>query len=139
VKRRVSPLVRPRWAARLANSYIDRVFSPEHQEYAHSLASRENPANDPTRRPPTRIALLTAKKWAPGRTLRIRFLDGTDTMQTKVIRAACPWIDEANLDFAFGDDPQAEIRISFHADAGSGRPSAPTRSSKPGTRSTSRP
>ena len=117
---------------------IDRVFSPEHQEHARALAVRENPANDPSRRPATKIALLTAKKWAPGRNLRIRFLDGTELMQTKVIRAgSARWINEANLDFAFGDDPDAEIRISFHADADPGRPWAPMRSWRSGSRSTS--
>jgi hypothetical protein len=98
---------------------IDRVFDDEHQEFAQTVATRENPANDPRNRPPTRIALVTAKKWNPSRKLRLRFLDGTATMQKSVIRAAQPWIDEANVDFDFGDDPQAEIRISFHADPGS--------------------
>jgi hypothetical protein len=98
---------------------IDRVFDDGHEELALSLAIHENPANDPGGQPRTRLALATAKKWKPGRTLRIRFLDGTDTMHEKVIRAAQPWTREANIDLAFGDEPKAEIRVSFRADRGS--------------------
>jgi len=61
-----------------------------------------------------RAAVLAAKLWTPsGRTLRIRFLDGDPKVQAKVARFAQDWTKYANLKFAFGDDPAAEIRISF--------------------------
>lgn len=98
---------------------IDRVFPAKHQNLAQEIAIKANPDNDPTRRPPAKMALTSGKMWAPGETLRIRFLDGTSAMHTKVIRAAKPWEEHANIFFDFGDHPNAQIRISFSADLGS--------------------
>lgn len=68
---------------------------------------------------PTRMAILAMKKWPDGKHLRCRFLDGSDTQQSKVIEKAKIWEDYADVTFDFGDDPDAEIRISFVADPGS--------------------
>ena len=51
--------------------------------------------------------------WDTGDTLRIRFLDGDPTVQQKVTAVAKEWLQYVNLRFEFGDDPNAEIRISF--------------------------
>jgi len=66
-----------------------------------------------------RMALITQKQWDNGYTLRCRFLDGDDIQQQKVIDNARKWEDYANIQIQFGDDADAEIRISFQADPGS--------------------
>ena len=59
-------------------------------------------------------AELTAKRWANGSTLRVRFLDGDSDQRAMVQRYAPVWSDYANITFAFGDDPAAEVRVSFN-------------------------
>lgn len=61
----------------------------------------------------SRAALARNKMWRAGRTLRVRFLDGEAPVQQKVIRFAQEWTQYANLRFAFGDQADAELRISF--------------------------
>lgn len=61
----------------------------------------------------SRIAALTGKLWKPGRTLRVRFLDGDPAIQQKLQPYAHIWSKHANLTFVFGNDSDAEIRISF--------------------------
>ena len=66
-----------------------------------------------------RMAVIDLKKWDNGRTLRCRFLDGDDFQQGKVKDKAAIWTDYANIQFDFGSDPSAEVRISFQSDPGS--------------------
>jgi hypothetical protein len=68
---------------------------------------------------PLQMALDTRTLWKPGRVLRARFLDGDPVVQTKVEAVAHTWEQYANIKFVFGNDPEAEIRISFIADPGS--------------------
>lgn len=65
------------------------------------------------------IALLNAKKWPLGKTLRCRFMDGPTSVQERVIQKARKWMDHANVRFEFVTSGSAEIRISFIADADS--------------------
>ena len=65
------------------------------------------------------IALLTAKRWQNGATLRCRFLDGPKSVQDRVVTHAKRWMDHANIKFEFVASGAAEIRISFIADPGS--------------------
>jgi hypothetical protein len=51
--------------------------------------------------------------WDTGDKLRIRFLDGDPVVQQKVKAVANEWLQFVNLGFEFGNDPNAEIRISF--------------------------
>lgn len=86
-------------------------------------AVEENPANAPLRdlpagmglspRDPARMALITEYRWKPGRTLRIKFLDGASAVQDKVVRFARQWEEHANLKLDFVTDDDAEIRIAF--------------------------
>src|SRR5262249_20448428 len=76
---------------------------------ASEKAVAENPAN----KSPFEAAVATSKLWKPGRTLRVRFLDGETEVQQKVQLFARQWGEFANITFAFGTDPKAEIRISF--------------------------
>ena len=66
-----------------------------------------------------RMAVVNTKRWAPGTTLRCRFLDGSPTMQRKVQAQAKKWEQWANIRLRFVTSGTAEIRISFYADAGS--------------------
>ena len=60
-----------------------------------------------------RMAVLKAKKWPNGSTLRVRFLGGTPKQQDIVKQFAPQWSKYANLKFDFNNAPDAEIRISF--------------------------
>ncbi len=68
---------------------------------------------------PLRLAALTAKMWAVGRTLRVRFLNGDVAIQNKIVAHAQEWLKYANINFVFGNDPQAEIRIELASDGNS--------------------
>jgi hypothetical protein len=59
------------------------------------------------------LAAITGKLWQPGRVLRVRFLDGDPKVQERIPAFAQQWSAFANITFQFGNDPDAEIRISF--------------------------
>jgi serralysin len=69
----------------------------------------------------TRAALLNEFKWPPGTTVRVRFLEGDPELQKRVQRVAEEWTgpDMANLQWQFGDDPDADIRVAFEQGNGS--------------------
>jgi hypothetical protein len=66
-----------------------------------------------------RMAVVNAKKWHDAQKIRCRFLDGSPTQRKKVQAKAQIWEKYAKIKFVFGNDPNAEIRISFIADPGS--------------------
>lgn len=86
-------------------------------------AVEENPDNAPIRtvepglgidpHGPMEMAILTERKWKPGRTLRVKFLDGNREVQRKVEEVAHQWEDHANVKLDFVEDGDAEVRISF--------------------------
>src|SRR5690606_31673931 len=88
-------------------------------------AIAENPNNAPAINPRTLppgvmpdiphvyLAAITGKLWQPGRVLRVRFLDGDPRVHERIPPFAHQWSAYANITFEFGDDPDAEIRISF--------------------------
>jgi hypothetical protein len=99
---------------------VDRVLPPELRAEAAQNAIAENPDNLPPVRgvgvadvPIEEMAVLIGKKWKNGRTLRVRFLDGDPGVQQKVQPFAHEWSKYANITLEFGNDPNAEIRISF--------------------------
>ena len=101
---------------------IDRALTFPDQLAAAQRATAENPANAPVLPPlslppgvplPASLPLLTGKLWKPGRTLRVRFLDGDPVVQTRLQPFAHVWSKHANVKLVFGDDADAEIRISF--------------------------
>jgi hypothetical protein len=107
---------------------IDRML-PQHVKIkAADLAIAENPKNQP-KLPPflpgvshftAKIAFFTGKRWAKeGRTLRVRFLDGSPTQRQKVREHATSWSKYCNITFDFSESPDAEVRVSFVADPGS--------------------
>lgn len=99
---------------------IDRVVPITQVEARAALA--ENPANTPAIEPQmlpvgvdpaVALAALTGKLWAQGRVLKVRFLDGDPTVQQRLQPFAHVWSSYADIKFVFGNDPDAEIRISF--------------------------
>jgi serralysin len=95
--------------------------APEHASFGEHVEKlgtlHELNANDPIQI--ARMAVINQKKWDNGFNLRCRFLDGDSTQQDKVIEKAKLWEQFANVHIDFGEDPDAEIRISFSADPGS--------------------
>ncbi len=89
---------------------IDRPIPADKLAAARATAIKENPANALQ---PLEIAGLKQYFWQSGRTLRVRFMDGDPTLHSRVEDAAREWSKYANIRFDFGDDPEAEIRISF--------------------------
>lgn len=103
-------------------SCVDRILPLDLMRLADRLAVEENPANERRAAGATshgRLTLVSARRWQPGRTLRVRFLDGSPVMHRKVMTHAATWTEHANIHFDFGDHPSAEVRISFYADMGS--------------------
>ncbi len=101
---------------------IDRSLPPEMAFLAARTALRENPANAPALRvrpgsrarvPKRELALITAKRWLPGRTLKVIFLDGQKEVQDRIVPYFHEWTNHANVHFEFGDDPRSEIQVSF--------------------------
>lgn len=90
---------------------------------AAEAAIRENPNNAPLRRAPTpsggggpfELAVFTEKKWLPGRTITVSYMDGDPVVQARVTQWAKVWEGHANikLNFVADGDSSAEIRISF--------------------------
>lgn len=103
---------------------LDRLLPIDLIYKASRAALAENPDNAPAlprgaRLPgagidaPLALAALTGKLWKPGRTLRVRFLDGDPAIQKRIEPFAQEWTKYANIKFVFDNDPNAEIRISF--------------------------
>lgn len=103
---------------------LDRELPADLVVRAAHNAVQENPANAPIEPSPRevmpgvllselQVAALTGKLWKPGRALRCRFLDGDRRVIERCIPYAKEWEKYANVTFDFGDDPNAEIRISF--------------------------
>lgn len=59
-----------------------------------------------------RMALVKDCRWTDD-SLSIRFLDGDAGLQERVKQAARLWTQFANIRFLFGDNPEAQVRISF--------------------------
>jgi len=73
-----------------------------------------NLPQDAAGQPPSRgIAPSIKKLWLNGTTLRVRFLEGNDAQKETVKKQAAWWSERTNLSFAFGNDADADIRISF--------------------------
>jgi hypothetical protein len=62
------------------------------------------------------MAVLKAKKWPNGSTLRVRFLGGSSGQHNTVKQFASQWGKHANLKFEFDNPPDAHIRIAFEDD-----------------------
>lgn len=107
----------------------EMLLPPDLLLEAAKKAVEENPANadpataailkDPEQVDQTRMALITRKLWQPGRTLKVRFMDGHPVVQEKIKQFALQWSQYANIKLDFGNHADAEIRISCTPGAGS--------------------
>ncbi len=110
----------------------EKVLPMAKQMTAASRALSENPANVPSLgrsprpamgAPPSneraRMALVTGKRWAPGRKLTVSFKGGSSTVRKKIEKYARKWMEFANVDLVFKQSSNAEIRIAFDRDDGS--------------------
>ena len=68
-----------------------------------------------------RAALLNEARWNPGDVVRVKFLEGDDSLQQRVRETAERWTASglANLTLQFVDSGDAEIRIAFEQGNGS--------------------
>lgn len=66
----------------------------------------------------TRAISPKGKQWVNGSTIRIRFVDGSESQRDMVRQFAPQWTDHANLTFEFSEDPRAEIRVTFDSTDG---------------------
>ncbi|REJ75815.1 MAG: peptidase [Acidobacteria bacterium] len=91
---------------------------------AARAAIEENPRNAPMRTlgpavapgmiGPAEMAILTGKRWVPGRVLRVKFQGGDATVRDRIVPFARRWEEHANLTLDFvGENDDAEIRIAF--------------------------
>ena len=99
---------------------VERIIPWHLEDHARALAILENPANSdaPDGSLQPRLALVRHKMWRNGRTLRVRFLDGSAFLRAQVQRYAEEWTRYANLRFDFAGGRSAELRVSFAADPG---------------------
>jgi hypothetical protein len=102
---------------------LERIVPWELEDTAQAVALAENPANsgaDEGAPAGERLALVKRKMWRNGRTLAVKFLDGSPKLREKVQQYAARWTEHANLAFDFsGTSRRPEIRISFSFDPGS--------------------
>src|SRR5918995_148791 len=94
---------------------IDRVIPPELRPEAARVAAAEYPLNLPSGIVPE-MAVEHKKLWKPGRTVRVRFLEGKPAIQSRVKQFAEEWMNYVNIRLEFVNTGHAEIRIAFQDD-----------------------
>ncbi len=62
---------------------------------------------------PIEAAASIDRKWAPGRTLRVRYLDGDPAIHARITKIAEEWERHININLVFDNSANAEIRISL--------------------------
>ncbi|KAK5087090.1 hypothetical protein LTR05_004261 [Lithohypha guttulata] len=100
----------PRNAVLSSGPLIDPSMGSAPDEASPFILSNDEPAA---------LALNGGKLWEPGRTLTIRFLEGSPKLQKRVRDQATTWLDYANIRFNWIDTGPADIRISFKQGGGS--------------------
>jgi len=82
-----------------------------------AIAQQDNLATELTKRRPAtgnaRPRRVHDKFWLPGSVLRVRFLDRNPDFERKIRRYLPLWSVYANIQFAFSDDVDAEVRVGF--------------------------
>lgn len=96
---------------------LDLPLAPEFSAIAEAKAAAEHASPGPLS--PIEAALVRAKRWKTGRTLKVRFLDGAESLQQRVAQSAQEWMTHANIVLDFGNHANAEIRVAFIQGAGS--------------------
>lgn len=96
---------------------VPRLFKGVRRESATQAAIRENPLNRAFGAAPfhpKRLSVEVGRRWANGRVLHVRFLNGDSLQREKTEREARSWENYANIKFVFDDSPDAEIRVAFN-------------------------
>ncbi|WYZ35415.1 hypothetical protein EsH8_X_000062 [Colletotrichum jinshuiense] len=93
-----------------------RNVSAELVDSAIDFAVKERPSNASDEE---RLALSRSRLWKTGRELRVRFLDGSPTIQGRIRACANEWQRYANIKFNWVDSGDADIRISVGDGGGS--------------------
>lgn len=65
-----------------------------------------------------RLALEKGKFWDNGQTIRIKFLEGTQSQKEFVKKTCIEWLNYANLKFEFVESGESEVRIIFDENSG---------------------
>ena len=97
---------------------LNMVLPVELEQAAAMRAVEERASNAPQGGGAYELAVARAKLWRPGRVLRVRFLDGSASVQQMALEAAQEWTQYANLTLVASDDFDAELRVSFDPAAG---------------------
>lgn len=121
--------------AKILKIDVNMLLPAELQQEAQLRAIQVNsdnmlPPNKPGEAPaPHRLAVSRRRLWKNGQVLRISFdWKGSNyeqqpaaqqSIERRVKAFADQWLEYANLHFVYGNDPNAEIRISFKPKAGS--------------------
>jgi hypothetical protein len=96
----------------IIKEYLNRAVQENNMSLLYTLShERQNRLLE--------LAIWRDKKWANGKVIRVRFLEGTQFLMDKVKENALIWTRFANLDFEFVNHGDAEIRISFQQGNGS--------------------
>lgn len=95
------------------NTSLCHVKIPLDLNASYEVAITENPANRETSSSgrKKRAAAKHTNFWAPGRTLRIAFLNGDQAFKEAVKTAANTWLPHVNLQFDFVEGEEGDIRI----------------------------
>ncbi|MGQ0793256.1 MAG: M12 family metallopeptidase [Deltaproteobacteria bacterium] len=89
---------------------VDRVLPQDISRPQRTLALRGGGA--------LRAVLEFRKLWVNGSTLRVRFMGGAESQRSVAKEQAGWWSQHANIKFQFGNDLDADIRISFDSNDG---------------------
>lgn len=100
---------------------FDRVLPDDLAEAHAQLAIEENPANAPHwgSFAPSTLTLKVGRLWQPGRTLRIRFIDGNPTVVDRIRAVLAGYLSLISLKFQYVDSGPVEIRVAFKPGQGS--------------------
>ena len=82
-------------------------------------AIEENPSNLTMRRDKAGLALKVGRRWKNGRTVKIKFLNGSDRLRARIKEAAETWLEYVNLKFEWVESGRSDIRIYAAMDSGS--------------------
>lgn len=97
--------------------FVPRFLTDEQKAASASLAVRLNPANhiqlvDGVST--VRAVSSFQKRWLPGSTLRVKFLNGSSYQKAKASEQIVIWERYANIRFRFVADGDTDIRVTFY-------------------------
>ena len=70
--------------------------------------------------PTTESIFVKTRKWGKGQIIRVKFLNGSSFLRSKVKQYAIVWEKYANIKFSFVTSGPAEIKVGFKLDGDEG-------------------